>query len=151
MPRAVALAVCLVGAATIAAGLYLSRAGRETRGFTRTRGRIVVSRVDEVPGPAEEGGTRYRAVVRYAYEARGRGYESERVSVGSHAGTTSSDPGEARGWVRRYPAGAEVDVWFDPSDPSRAVLVRGVSTAQVALAIAVGLALVGLGMFALAR
>jgi hypothetical protein len=44
-----------------------------------------------------------------------------------------------------------VDVWFDPADPSRSVLVRGVSRAQVAAAVAIGIALVGLGMFALAR
>jgi hypothetical protein len=135
----------------IAAGLYLSRAGRETRGFTRTRGRVVVSFVDELPAPAEEGGPRFRAVVRYAYEARGRSHESEQISVGSSAGTESSDPEEARRWVRRHPAQSEVDVWFDPGDPRRAVLVRGVSTAQVVAAIAIGLALVGLGMLALAR
>jgi hypothetical protein len=149
VPRIVALAVCVVGAAMIVAGAYLSRTGRETLGYTRTRGRVVVSYVDEIPAPAEEGGPRFRSVVRYAYEARGRRFESDRIGVGSHA--ASSDRDEARRWVERHPVGREVDVWLDPADPSRAVLVRGVSKAQVAAAVAVGIALVGLGMFALAR
>jgi hypothetical protein len=151
VPRLVALAVCGVGTAMIVAGLYLSRLGRETRSYARTRGQVVVSHVDEVPAPAEEGGPRFRSVIRYAYEARGRRYEAERISVGSHAGSASSDPQEARRWVERYPAGRDVDVWFDPGDPRRSVLVRGVSSAQVAAAVAVGVALLGLGMFALAR
>jgi hypothetical protein len=151
VPRVVALAVCAVGVAMIVAGLYLSRLGRDTRSYTRTRGRIAVAFVDEIPAPAEEGGPRYRAVIRYEYEARGRRYESDRISVGSHAGAASSDREEARRWVERHPAGREVDVWFDPGDPSRSVLARGVSTAQVVAAVAIGLALVGLGMFALAR
>jgi hypothetical protein len=131
--------------------VYLSRTGRETLGYTRTRGRVVVSHVDEIPAPAEEGGPRFRAVIRYAYEARGRRLESDRIAVGSHAGTASSDREEARRWVERHPVGRDVDVWFDPADPSRSVLVRGVSMAQVAAAVAIGIALVGLGMFALAR
>jgi hypothetical protein len=151
VPRIVALAVCAVGAAMIVAGAYLSRTGRETLGYTRTRGRVVVSHVDEIPAPAEEGGPRFRAVIRYAYDARGDRFESDRIAVGSHAGTASSDREEARRWVERHPVGRQVDVWFDPADPSRSVLVRGVSRAQVAAAVAIGIALVGLGMFALAR
>jgi hypothetical protein len=151
VPRAAALFACGIGAAMIIAGLYLSTFGRKTRGFTRTPGRVLVSHVDEIPAPAEEGGPRFRSVIRYTYEARGRTYESEHVSVGSSAGAASSDPEEARRWVERYPAGSDVDVWFDPADPRRSVLVRGVSTPQVVAAVAIGLALIGLGIFALAR
>lgn len=151
MPRAAALLACGIGSALIVAGLYLSARGRETLGFTRTRGRVVVAQVDEIPAPAEEGGPRFRAVIRYTYEARGRTYESDQVSVGSSAGAASSDPAEARRWVARHPAGSELDVWLDPGDPRRAVLVRGVSRAQVVAAVALGLALAGVGIFALAR
>jgi hypothetical protein len=90
-------------------------------------------------------------VVRYRYEARGRTYESEQIAVGSSAGGASSDPGEARRWVERHPAGSDADVWFDPRDPRRSVLVRGVPRAQVVAAVVIGIALVGAGIFALAR
>jgi hypothetical protein len=107
--------------------------------------------VEEIPAPAEEGGPRFRPVVRYTYEARGRAYAAERISYGSPPQADTTDRGEARRQVERYPAGAAVDVWFDPADPARAVLVRGVSKVPVAIGIAVGLALMGVGIFALAR
>lgn len=131
--------------------LRQSTRGRETRGWTRTSGRIVDARVEELPGPAEEGGPRFRAVVRYAYEGRGRTYESEQVSVGSSPAETTSDRGEAQRQVDRHPAGRDVEVWFDPRDPREAVLVRGVPPAQIAATVVVGVALVGIGLFALAR
>jgi len=151
VPRAVALAVCAVGAAMIVAGLYLSTLGRRTRAFTHTPGRVVVSRVEEIPAPAEEGGPKFRPVVRYAYEVRGRTYESERISYGAAARADTTDPEEARRAVARHPVGSDVEVWFDPGDPRQSVLVRGVSSLQVALAVALGLALLGAGLFALAR
>jgi hypothetical protein len=135
----------------IVAALTLSSLGRKTRSFTRTPGRVVVSRVEEIPAPAEEGGPKFAAVFRYAYDVRGRTYESDQVSFGASPGATATDPQEARRWVERHPAGSEVEVWYDPADPRRAVLVRGVSSAQVGLGVILGLALVGAGLFALAR
>jgi hypothetical protein len=151
VPRAFAFILCGVGAMMLLGALRQSTRGRETRSWTRTGGRIVESRVEELPGPAEEGGPRFRPVVRYAYEARGRRYESEQLEVGTSAAVARSDRGEAQRQVSRHPAGRDVDVWFDPRDPREAVLVRGVPRAQIAAAAVVGLALVGVGLFALAR
>lgn len=143
--------VCGVGAATIALGLRQSARGKETRSWTRTQGRVAAAYVEEIPAPAEEGGTHYRPVVRYTYEARGRAHASEQVSVGVSPVSTSTDRDEARRAVDPFPAGREVDVWFDPADPRQAVLVRGVPRSQVVIAVVIGVALVGLGLFALAR
>jgi hypothetical protein len=151
VPRSIALLLLGVGAVMILGALRQSARGRETRGWTRTSGRIVDARVEELPGPAEEGGPRFRAVTRYSYEARGRAYESEQVSVGSSPTETTSDRSEAQRQVDRHPAGREVEVWFDPADPRQAVLVRGVPRAQIVAAALVGIALVGVGLFALAR
>jgi hypothetical protein len=63
----------------------------------------------------------------------------------------SEDPGSPRRWVERFPAGTEVQVWFDPADPRQAVLVRDVPPAQVTATVVVGAALVAIGLFALAR
>ncbi len=135
----------------IVAGLRQSTRGRETRSWTRTQGRVTAAYVDELPGPAEEGGPRFRPVVRYAYEARGRTYDSEQVSVGSSPVSTPTDRDAAQRSVDRFPAGRDVEVWFDPGDPRRAVLVRGVPRAQVIAAVAIGIALIGAGLFVLAR
>ena len=136
----------------IVAGLRLSRLARETRSFTRTEGRVSAAYVEEIPGPSEEGGPRFRPVIRYGFEARGRTYDSDQISIdATPAGAASPDAQEARRWVERFPAGSAVDVWFDPADPTRSILVRGVASAPVIVAVVVGIALVGFGIFALAR
>lgn len=151
MPRWFALVLCAVGAVAIVAGLRQSTRGKETRGWTRTHGRVVAAYVEEIPGPAEEGGTRYRPVVRYAYEARGHAYQSEQVSVGLSPVSTSTDRDEVRRSVEPFPAGRDVDVWFDPGDPRQAVLVRGVPQTQVVAGVVIGIVLIGIGVFVLAR
>jgi hypothetical protein len=151
MPRTFALLLLGVGAVMILGALRQSTRGRETRNWTRAQGRVVEARVEELPGPAEEGGPKFRAVVRYRYEARGRTWESEQVALGASPSDASPDRAEAQRRVDRHPAGREVDVWFDPRDPGQAVLVRGVPRAQTAVTVVVGLALVGVGLFALAR
>ena len=151
MPRWLAGMVCALGALLIVGGHHMWRTGRETRSYTRTRGRVVRADVEEIPRPSEEGGTRFRPVVRYAFEARGRAYESERVAVGAPEGPDAPDAADARRLVDRYPSGAEVDVWFDPRDPRRSVLEPGVPTSQIVVAVVAGLAALGVGMFMLAR
>lgn len=150
MPRALALVACGVGAAMILVALRLSSLGREARGYSRTRGRVVVSSVDEVPAIVEQGGPRFRALIRYTYDVRGRSHESDRIAFGASVGSEVSES-DAREWVERYPAGSDVDVWFDPGDPSRAVLVRGIARGQVLAALAIGISLLGFGIFRLAR
>ena len=151
MPKVVSLVLCGLGVLIMYAALRLSRLGRETRHFTRTLGRVLAADVEELPAASEEGWPRFRAKVRYAFEARGQTYESSQVSVGAPRGAESSDAREARRWAERYPAGSPVDVWFDPADPGRSVLVRDVPRAQVLVGASIGIALVGVGMFALAR
>ena len=140
-----------MGAVVIVVGLRTSRLGRESRNYTRTRGRIVRAIVEQAPRTSEEGGPQFRPLVRYAFEAHGRTFESERISVGSGETIASSDEAEARRLVERYPSGSEVDVWFDPRDPHRSVLVRGVSIPQIVVTVAIGIALVGVGLFVLTR
>ena len=78
-------------------------------------------------------------------------WAAARVSVGGAETAASADEADARRVVERYPSGAEVDVWFDPRDPRRSVLVRGAATAPLVAVVAIGLALAGAGLFALAR
>jgi hypothetical protein len=151
VPRWFALGLCLFGGAIVAGTLWLSARGRETRGWTRAQGRVVASHVEQVERPAEEGGPLYRSVVRYTYEARGRTWESGQVAVGAEAAAAHLHPDEARRAIAPFPVGREVAVWYDPADPQRAVLVRGVPRAQILAAIAVGLSLLGIGFFVLAR
>jgi hypothetical protein len=62
--------------------------------------------------------------VRYEYVVGGRTYTCDRVSFGDHS---SSDAARAQAIVKRYPKGRKVTAYYDPEDPSLAVLERGTS------------------------
>jgi hypothetical protein len=152
VPRWLALLSCALGAAVILLGLRQAARGRETRGWSHAAGRVLSSRVEEEHGGAEEQGyPRWRFDVRYAYEVRGRTYESGQVWYGSSSAPASQDRAWHQQWADRFPAGGEVDVWYDPADPGRAVLVRGPPRGELAAYLAVGIALVAAGLFVLAR
>ena len=147
MPRFFALGLLAIGATMVAVALRQSARGRETRGWTRTEGRVVESRVERVVDESEENLDRTRFVIRYAYAARGRTYESPQVWIGS----SDASSGDPRRWVERFPAGAVVPVWFDPRDPSQAVLVREIPGRQVRVVLLAGAVLAAVGFFVLAR
>jgi hypothetical protein len=65
--------------------------------------------------------TSYKADVTYRYKVRGRDYSSERITLAD----ISSGAGRAQGIVNRYPDGAPITVYYNPVDPSDAVLERG--------------------------
>jgi hypothetical protein len=66
----------------------------------------------------------YKADVTYRYKVQGRDYSSERISLADF----SSSTGRAQGIVDRYPDGATVTVYYNPANPSHAVLERGSTT-----------------------
>jgi hypothetical protein len=148
MPRFFALGLLVIGVTMVAMALRHSARARETRGWTRTEGRIVESRVEKVEDESEEHLDRTRFVIRYSYRVGGRTYESPQVWIGSAEASSSGEPGR---WVERFPPDAVVPVWFDPRDPSQAVLVRGGPGRELRLVLLVGAALAAVGFFALAR
>lgn len=152
MPRWLPVLSFALGVVVILVGLRQSARGRETRGWSHVLGRVLASRVEEDHGGAEEQGyPRWRFDVRYAYEVRGRTYESDQVWYGSANAPSSQDREWHEQWAARYPVGREVDVWYDPADPSRAVLLRGTPRGQLVAYLVVGIALVAVGLFALSR
>jgi hypothetical protein len=151
MGKWIALLLVAAGAAAIAIGLRQSARGRETARWTRTTGRVVASGVEEQGGPEEQGYPRFRFGVRYAYEARGRAWEGDQLWIGSRLVAPSQDRAWHQEVADRWPAGREVEVWFDPGDPARAVLVRGAPRSDVLALVAVGAALLGAGVFLLGR
>jgi hypothetical protein len=78
-------------------------------------------------------GSTYKADVAYRYKVRGCDYSSERITLADF----SSSAGRARGIVSRYPDAAAVTVYYNPVDPSDAVLERG-TTSGIALLYLIG-------------
>ncbi len=108
--------------AFLAAGLFFSWAivnavvqATATRSWTRTSCTIESSgarRTGHADSP-------YGFDVSYAYQADGATYQSKRISL-STAGY--SDYSKVESALERYRPGAGVECWFDPKNPSQAVL-----------------------------
>ena len=77
------------------------------------------------------------ASVTYAYTAGGTTLQGNRVSVGVTGGN-------ARAIVQKYPAGTDVQVFYDPSKSSSAVLEPGGSGLKALLVVAVVVILGGM-------
>jgi hypothetical protein len=67
---------------------------------------------------SDDGSTNY-PVVQYSYQVHGQIYQSSKFAPGPEVG--GSGPGKV---VARYPAGAQVMVFYNPQNPSEAVLER---------------------------
>lgn len=70
---------------------------------------------------SSDGSTNY-PVVQYSYQVGGQMYQSSKLAPGPEVGGTGA--GKV---VARYPAGAQVMVFYDPQKPSDAVLERTAS------------------------
>lgn len=150
MPRLFSGFLLLAGLLVLGVAWFLWRRGEASRGWTRTAGRVVVSQVEEFQGPPEQGYPQFRPELRYQYSVAGRDYEGSDVGVGSAAGAASAEPSWARKELERFPVGTEVAVYYDPADPRRAVLERGVPPLLPVVAV-VGMALLVAGLWLLSR
>lgn len=95
----------------------------------------VVSSVVEQRHSTENGKTRttYLPVVEFAYTVGGNRLHSRQVKLGLEVSGSESF---AQGIVTRYPAGAPVEVHYDPQDPSNAALENPTETNWLLLGVA---------------
>ncbi len=111
------------------------------------------------------GGDRWHLSIRYRFDANGQTWEGSRVVPGGMLGAgvdQATSPDSGAGWLTRlfwraaplagsehpdalfpwsalYPVGRTVTVFYDPDDPSHAVLTREYANPWFAFAIAIGL------------
>jgi len=95
---------------------FMRRRMAEVSQWPSTMGTVVMSRVDR--RSSGDGYTDY-PVVQYSYQVNGQPYQSTKLAPGPEMGGTG-----ARKVVAKYPAGAQVMVFYDPQQPSEAVLER---------------------------
>jgi len=81
-----------------------------------TLGTVMMSRTET--RSSGEGYTDY-PVVQYSYQVGGRAYQNMKLAPGPEVGGSG-----ARKVVAKYPAGAQVMVFYDPQNPAEAVLER---------------------------
>lgn len=68
---------------------------------------------------SSKGGSVSYPVVEYSYQVQGRSYQGRKIAPGMEVGGTG-----AGRVVERYPAGAQVMVFYNPQDHTEAVLER---------------------------
>jgi hypothetical protein len=86
-----------------------------------TMGTVMLSRIEQ--RSSSEGGFTDYPVVQYSYQIGGQAYQGYKLAPGPEVGGTGA--GKV---VARYPAGAQVMVFYNPQNPSEAVLERKAPT-----------------------
>ncbi|RMG44575.1 MAG: DUF3592 domain-containing protein [Candidatus Dadabacteria bacterium] len=84
---------------------------------------VVYSRV--VEEKSSKGGSTYEADIFYKYKVNGREYFSNDIDFFIR-GSSSGYSGKAK-FIRKYPRGKKITVYVNPSDPTEAVINRGLN------------------------
>ncbi len=116
----IGLTFALVAAILIGIGWINHRRAQASQQWPMVLGRVTGARVEA--NPSDDGGPTYSPTIRYAYDVGGRMYTNARLAFGGV--TNDSNPAVAQRAVARYPAGAIVQVYYNPANPQDAVLER---------------------------
>jgi hypothetical protein len=133
----VGIAFLALGIAIVIAEVRRLQRARATAHWPRVGGRILTRSVH--PGSMQRGDQ--APDIRYEYEVNGQRYESAQLDVTGRFGGT---PGRVAQALMRYEPGQKVRVYYDPEDPSRAVLETSVD-ASLYFRIAFGVVIAFLG------
>jgi hypothetical protein len=142
----------LVACALITFGLSFAGVGIKnlieasaSRDWPSTPANIISAEVKTGSGGPRNSSTRYTPRITYRYTVEGQSYTSDRAAF-----VYSSSSDKARAFIRRFPPGAQVPAYYDPADPTEAVLVReGYGTLWIFAAF--GLLFASIGGFLLKR
>lgn len=87
--------------------------------WSKTSGKIIDSSLSQPDVPREGGETNATVNIRYQYQVSGKNLEGKRVKFGGQGGMTRV---AAEQLVAKYPAGATVDIYYDPKSPAQSAL-----------------------------
>lgn len=99
------------------------KARSAARNWSMTMGQVIASGAQSYRSRSGNSGgyhTMYRPYVSYTYNVGGRTYASDRMAMGMSLGYGSSSVAEQK--AARYPAGATVQVYYNPDNPAEATL-----------------------------
>ena len=148
--------VALVGFGLVVLMFFFAarRAAKQAATWPTVRGKIVKSEVEEYQERDEDSDgrvrwrTAYRPKVEYTYAVNGRELRGNQISYGM---TVSAGKGYAEKVAAKFPVGSEIDVHYDPKEPSNSALTAGGAGATwfilVAAVVVFALAAALLGVF----
>jgi hypothetical protein len=125
----------VIGIPILLIWFFLRRQAQTSLRWPPVPGKIVDSRLIQTRDG--DGGASTVASVTYAYTVGGAPLQGNQVSIGVTGGN-------ARAIVQKYPAGTDVQVFYDPSKSSSAVLEPGGSGLKALLVVAVVVILGGM-------
>ena len=96
---------------------FMRKKMAEVSQWPSTMGVVQMSTIEQ--RSSSEGGYTEYPVVQYAYQVGGQSFQSMKLAPGPEVGGTG-----ARKVVGKYPAGAQVMVFYNPQNPADAVLER---------------------------
>ena len=134
----VALPVCICGLTIVLAGgiwLIVDRtmfrparqAKQAAQAWPATTGVVLESYVNtetSYDSSSNSNTTQFKPYVVYEYTVNGRRFRSDHIQVSDSFYTMGMLPGSAQGVVNRYPVGANVTVYYNPTNPEEATLER---------------------------
>ena len=128
-----ALGLGILGGVLAVFGIYFLYTANKSLAWSSVEGKVVRTEVqtERIKGAAsarKSTVTRYYVSVAYMYAVEGKPYYSSRYSIGG--GDNASDYYSERSVAEKeaanlFPAGSKLTVYYDPDDPSSAVLAPG--------------------------
>lgn len=115
----IALALIIYGLIIIPVNINNYYIGLNTENWFKTEGIVIESKV--IIGSARYSSVRSPRII-YNYEIKDKKYRGKRVSYANVWTNVSNDVFE---FIKLYPAGSRVDVYYNPFKPSQSVLVPG--------------------------
>lgn len=140
------IAIIIAGLVCLVVGCIQLINGARSSKWPNVEGTVVATDVKE--HRSRRGGKSYSPEVQYQYSVNGASYASSRMSYGD-AGSSSSMEGALK-TLGNYPVGKKISVYYNPSEPSTAVLVPGITSLSY-LFPAIGVCMLSIGLFTARR
>lgn len=123
MLAAIDMPLGLAAIVAIVIAVVLQLRARRSMSWPSTTGHVNSATVDvRVKNGANGTSTLYCPMIAYEYVVDGHHYMQNRLLMG--APVSSNFRSRAQKWVDRYPEGSTVKVYYNPDNPSEAVLER---------------------------
>lgn len=108
--------ILLLNAILLATIFFTQRKAGAARSWPTAAGTVLESALESRRSSNNRGWVNYPRVI-YTYTVSGQSYASSRIAPGMEVGGTG-----APGVIAKYPPGAQVKVYYNPQNPSDAVL-----------------------------
>lgn len=112
-----ALVLLILNAIFLGVIFFMRRKMAAVSQWPSTMGTVMMSTIEQ--RSSSEGGYTDYPVVQYSYQVSGQAFQSYKLAPGPEVGGTGAGK-----IVTRYPQGAQVMVFYNPENPSEAVLER---------------------------